>query len=170
MKGKMTDKELREIKQLLDTAENNIRQVRSLVFAKEIAEHAMKLGVDEDQKIIEGIFDGEMMVGVDQKKYPIPANYASKSKLVMGDVLKLTIATDGTFLFKQIGPVKRIKLIGILEELDKGKFIVKVDDEIYNILLASVTYFKAKVGDKLTILVPDQGKADWAAVENIVED
>ncbi len=166
----MTEKELREIKQLLDNAENNIRQVRGLIFAKEIQEQAKKLSDSEDGNIVEGIFDGEAMVGPDEKKYPIPANYASKSKLVCGDVLKLTIVDDGTFLFKQIGPVKRRKLVGALEEVDKGKFIVKSGSEIYNILLASVTYFKASSGDKLTIVVPEEGKTDWAAVENKIDE
>ena len=58
-------------------------------------------------KVIEGVFDGQNMVGSDGKTYPVPANYASKSKLVQGDILKLTIAEDGAFLYKQIGPIPR---------------------------------------------------------------
>ena len=166
----MTDKELKSIKQLLDSAENNIRQVRSIVFASEIGIKAETLNNSAEDKIVEGIFDGETMIGPDHKKYPIPSNYASKSKLVSGDVLKLMIGEDGTFLFKQIGPIKRKKLVGELEEIDKGKYVVKVGDDIYNILLASVTYFKASPGDKLTILIPEDGKTDWAAVENKIEE
>ena len=51
-----------------------------------------------------------MMLSPDGKNYPIPANYASKSKLVEGDLMKLTIAEDGSFIYKQIGPVPRSKL------------------------------------------------------------
>ena len=47
---------------------------------------------------MEGVFDGQNMMGPDGKKYPVPANYASKSKLVEGDVLKLTISDDGSFI------------------------------------------------------------------------
>jgi hypothetical protein len=34
------------------------------------------------------------MQGSDGKKYPVPLNYASKSKLIPGDVLKLRIMKD----------------------------------------------------------------------------
>ena len=55
------------------------------------------------------------MVGSDGKNYPVPANYASKSKLVQGDILKLTIADDGAFLYKQIGPIPRKQVVGKLK-------------------------------------------------------
>jgi len=166
----MTENELKKIKQLLDNAESSIHHVRSLIFSSEISQKAEKLELKSEDNIIEGVFDGESMISSDNKKYLIPSNYASKSKLVSGDILKLTIAPDGTFLYKQIGPVKRKKLVGVLEEIDKGKFVVKAEDGIYNILLASVTYFKAAAGDKLTILIPEEIKSDWAAVENKIEE
>ncbi|MDZ7744984.1 MAG: hypothetical protein U5K77_04515 [Candidatus Saccharibacteria bacterium] len=67
-------------------------------------------------KVIEGVFDGQNMVGSDGKTYPVPANYASKSKLVQGDILKLTIADDGAFMYKQIGPIPRKQLVGTLSK------------------------------------------------------
>ncbi|MCL5411099.1 MAG: hypothetical protein M1324_04675 [Patescibacteria group bacterium] len=162
------EKELQAIKHLLDTAENNIRQVKSVLFASEITKKAKGLEGNEDGTIVEGVFDGENMIGPDKTKYPIPANYASKSKLIPGDVLKLTILEDGTFLFKQIGPVKRKKIIGELEEISEGKYIVNAEGKKYRILLASVTYFKAENGSKLTIIVPEKGESEWAAVENLL--
>jgi len=66
-------------------------------------------------KVIEGVFDGQNMVGSDAKTYPVPANYASKSKLVQGDILKLTIAEDGAFLYKQIGPIPRKQIVGVFD-------------------------------------------------------
>src|SRR4029079_16130738 len=101
-------------------------------------------------KIIEGVFDGQAMVGSDGKNYPVPANYASKSKLVQGDILKLTIADDGSFLYKQIGPVPRKQVVGVLDQKD-GHYYVNVDDKQYSVLLASVTYFKAKPGDQVSV-------------------
>ena len=100
----------------------------------------------------------------------MPANYASKSKLVCGDILKLTILDDGTFLYKQIGPVKRTKLIGELIEIDGGKYVVKTATAQFQVLPASVTYFKASAGDKLTILIPEETTSEWAAVENIIKE
>jgi hypothetical protein len=99
------------------------------------------------------------------KTYPVPANYASKSKLVQGDILKLTIGDDGAFLYKQIGPIPRKQLVGVLVQKE-GHYFVEVGDRDYRVLLASVTYFKAKPGDQISINVPeDDADAEWAAIE-----
>ena len=116
-------------------------------------------------KIIEGVFDGQNMVGSDGKTYPVPANYASKSKLVQGDILKLTIADDGAFLYKQIGPIPRKQVVGVLIQ-ENGHYYVDVNSKKYRVLLASVTYFKAKPGDQISVNVPeDDTHAEWAALE-----
>ncbi|MFZ1242906.1 MAG: hypothetical protein WAQ22_02055, partial [Candidatus Saccharimonas sp.] len=116
-------------------------------------------------KIIEGVFDGQVMIGPDGKNYPVPANYASKSKLVEGDILKLTIANDGGFIYKQIGPVERRQIIGTLTQHD-GAYFVEAQGREYRILLASVTYFRINLGDQVTIIIPeDNPEATWAAVE-----
>jgi hypothetical protein len=31
-----------------------------------------------------------------------------------------------------------------------------------------VTYFKAEEGDSLTIIIPEKGESEWAAIENII--
>ncbi|MCX6811126.1 MAG: hypothetical protein NT039_00310 [Candidatus Berkelbacteria bacterium] len=121
---------------------------------------------EPEEKVLEGIFDGEFMVA-DKKRYPIPPNYASKSKLVQGDKLKLKIQSDGSFIYKQIEPIERKNIVGILEEDEKG-YKVRVKDKTYRILLASVTYYNAKPGDKLSIIVPEEGESVWAAVEGLV--
>jgi hypothetical protein len=120
-------------------------------------------------KIVEGIFDGEGMLGPDGKIYPVPANYASKSKLVEGDRLKLTIAEDGSFIFKQIGPTERKKLIGTLN-FENNLYSVAAEGKNYHVLYASVTYFKAKPGERVTIVVPAAEEAKWAAIENIIHE
>ncbi len=118
-------------------------------------------------KVIEGQFDGQNMVGPGGKTYPVPANYASKSKLVEGDTLKLTIAEDGSFIYKQIGPVERKKLIGKLL-LEDGQYKVEAGGTFYSVLFASVTYFKGNPGDEVTIVAPAGGKASWAAIEAVI--
>jgi hypothetical protein len=118
-------------------------------------------------KVIEGRFDGQHMIGEGSKSYPVPANYASKSKLVEGDTLKLTIAEDGSFIYKQIGPVERKKLIGKLI-LDDGQYKVEAGSKVYNVLFASVTYFKGNPGDEVTIVIPAAEGATWAAIEAII--
>jgi len=37
---------------------------------------------EENTEVVEGTFDGYFMIGNDQKKYPVPLNYSSKTKLV----------------------------------------------------------------------------------------
>src|SRR5205085_1456809 len=107
------------------------------------------------------------MVGSDEKVYPVPANYASKSKLVQGDILKLTISEDGSFIYKQIGPVDRKKIIGTLA-LKDGQYTVEAAGKPYRVLFASVSYFRAQPGDQVTIVVPKDIDADWAAIEAVL--
>ena len=124
----------------------------------------------EDGLIIEGVFDGQNMIGPDGKKYSIPANYASKSKLVEGDILKLTIDTQGNFIYKQIGPIERTRLIGTLvKDRDKGDYVVLAGDKMFKVLLASITYYKGDENDEVVILVPKDADSTWAAVENIIK-
>lgn len=122
-----------------------------------------------NENVIEGTFNGENMVGPQGKIFPVPANYASKSKLVEGDRLKLTIDSNGSFVFKQIGPVQRKKLIGNLI-FDNNTYVVEVGDSRYNVLYASVTYHKAKPGDKVAIELPAQDGARWCVLEGIIHD
>ena len=168
-KNKMlTEKELQSIRQFLDSAENNIRQARNILFSSDLSSKVKDLNSEQDANVIEGVFDGVEMIGPDEKVYQVPANYASKSKLIPGDLLKLTITSDGSFLYKQIGPVNRKKVVGTLEEISNGKFIVVAGGKEYSVLPASVTYFKAGDKDKVTIIVPEKGESAWAAMENVI--
>lgn len=144
-------------------------------------------------RVIEGVFDGQHMVGPDGKHYSVPANYASKSKLIEGDILKLTITNRGAFVYKQIGPIARERRIGILERDDvTNEFVVIVPDNEedrseltraiidrldlpttpyrrYRTLRASVSYYQGEAGDEVVVLVPKDAPSTWAAVENIIK-
>ncbi len=167
------------IAQMIESAEKNIQSAKQLLREMmggqpikplgQLSEKAQALTVSEGGKVIEGVFDGQNMIGPDKKQYPVPANYASKSKLVEGDVLKLTIAEDGSFIYKQIGPVERKKMLGILTVDDRGDFRVLAEGHPFRVLLASLTYFKAEPGDEVTIIVPKDTEAEWAAVENVIK-
>ena len=127
--------------------------------------------IDGDEGlIVEGVFNGQIMIGPDGKQYSVPANYASKSKLVEGDILKLTISSDGSFIFKQISPVERTRLVGhLIKDKATNEFVILAGDKIYKVLLASVTYFKGEEGDEAVILVSKDSDSAWAAVENIIK-
>jgi len=123
-----------------------------------------------ESRVIEGVFDGEHMIGPDGKQYSVPANYASKSKLVEGDIMKLTITANGTFVYKQIGPIERSRVVGKLEKSSEGNFYVVADGKRWHVLTASVTYFRGQIGDEVIILIPKAGESKWAAVENIIKN
>lgn len=165
------------IAQMIESAEKNIQSAKQLlreimgtkIEGVDVAKKAQVLTVSEGGKIIEGVFDGQNMIGPDGKQYPVPANYASKSKLVEGDVLKLTIAEDGSFIYKQIGPVERKKILGVLTQDQKGEYKVVAEGQTFKVLLASLTYFKAEPGDEVTIVLPKDIEATWGAVENVIK-
>jgi len=121
-----------------------------------------------EAQIIEGVFNGEKMIGPDGREYSIPSNYASKSKLVEGDLMKLSISPTGSFIYKQIGPIERRRLIGeTVMDSKSGQWSVSANNKMYKILTASASFFHAKPGMQAVILVPKDGESRWAAVENI---
>jgi len=126
-------------------------------------------GHEGGEKIIEGVFDGEAMIGPDGKRYSVSSNYASKSKLVEGDILKLSITNSGTFLYKQIGPIERARVIATVKKVGDNEFIAVKDSRSWRVLTASVTYFKGDDGDEVVIMVPKVGESRWAAVENVIK-
>lgn len=168
-----------ELLPFIDQAQRALDSLRQLIDQRQIrpsvggsrARPVLPPSVDQEgARVIEGTFDGQNMVGPDGKQYSVPANYASKSKLVEGDVLKLTITKDGSFIYKQIGPIDRQRLIGTLNRDEvTGEYRVVSGDTTYKVLLASITYFKGEPGDDVVVLLPATGEARWAAVENIIK-
>ena len=168
--SELPEKQAKRLHSLIQEAETNLAAAKELLISI-IGDDGMIItpkGNSNDDargKVIEGVFDGIKMAGPDGKEYPVPANYASKSKLVEGDILKLTITDDGGFVYKQIGPTERKQIIGTLVQHD-GAYYVEANGREYRILLASVTYFRINVGDQVTIIVPvENPEAIWAAVE-----
>lgn len=176
----MENNKLELAKSYLESAQASLNEARELLRdllgerpPLNVAERAREVGsstVQDGAKVVEGIFDGQNMVGPDGKQYSVPANYASKSKLVEGDSLKLTISADGAFVYKQIGPAERQRLIGSLvrDELT-DEYRVVAGGKSFRVLLASITYFKGEIGDEVVILVPKAGETKWAAVENVIK-
>lgn len=149
--------------QLLDSLENARKASRGL----RADDHELHSG---GERIIEGVFNGEKMVGGDGNEYNIPPNYASKSKLVEGDILKLTIRGDGSFIYKQIGPVERRQMVAdLMKNTELGEWYALKDNKRWKLLTASVTYFHGEAGDEVVILIPKEGASNWAAVENIIK-
>ncbi|MEI6266872.1 MAG: hypothetical protein WCP14_03210 [bacterium] len=169
------DDSIRQIQKLLDSAEGNLHSARNLL-RKYIGENKPEKDTKKvlenltppEEAVIEGVFNGSEMVGNDGQTYQIPPNYASKSKLVEGDVLKLTIVADGSYVFKQIQPVERQSVAGTLVLAEDGTFAVNAGGKSYKVLTASVTFYKATAGDAVTVIIPKEHEASWAVVDNVI--
>ncbi|HBU06453.1 MAG TPA: hypothetical protein DEB09_00040 [Candidatus Magasanikbacteria bacterium] len=165
------DIDVQKLKATVYQIKDQLDSILRILDGKQVKDHKQN-NPDTDilntgERIIEGVFNGEKMIGADGKEYSIPPNYASKSKLVEGDMLKLTITNNGSFIFKQIGPIERKSLIG--EIVSNGEqYSVLVNGRSYKVITASITFYKGKTGDEAVILVPKDGESDWAAVDNVI--
>lgn len=125
--------ENKELLKAISALRDEVKELRSLVMSyvpapeasvdddgvaeRSLQELQRKPGTilkNENERVIEGVFDGQIMIGADGQEYDVPANYASKSKLVEGDILKLTINNLGAFIYKQIKPIERVRQVGLL--------------------------------------------------------
>lgn len=168
--SELPDKQIKRLRSLLQEAETNLAAAKELLISVlgdgEVITAPRDVVVSGPEgKVIEGVFDGQVMIDQEGKNYPVPANYASKSKLVEGDIMKLTITPDGKFLYKQIGPVERRTVIGTLTRHD-DKYFVEVNGREFEVLYASVTYFRLREGSQVSVIIPANNEhAAWAAVE-----
>jgi len=176
------EQKLSDLKEMISSMERTLFAVRSLVAELSGEEPVMSsrsfmktqssampsaIRGNEEGKVIIGAFDGQSMVDEDGEVYPVPVNYASKSKIVVGDKMKLTITQSGKFVYKQIGPVNRINVLGPLT-CENGQYKVLAGGKEYLILTASVTFHKAMIGDEISILLPEGVDVNWGALDAVV--
>lgn len=176
---------LKALDDLLATIETDVKRARLLLVQLQGAaewwdttttfdfewasEKLMTYATDESMTIVEWVFDGYFMVWSDKKKYPVPLNYSSKTKLIPGDVLKLRIMEDGKLVYKLISQANRKYIKATLSKSDENKFTALSDEgQIYFLNQAAVTYFKWKTGDELSIIVNADGVGNFAAIEALI--
>lgn len=169
--------ELDRVASLIQNMEENLRalkQVLSLNSFETIndAGYFQANQGGDDEGAIEGIFDGERMLDTNGKSYQVSSNYASKSKLVEGDPLKLYITPDGKYFYKQVGPIERKTIPGLLK-MEGSHYVVEAEDgNTYNVLTASVTYYMSlyhlQPGDQVMIMIPAETPARWAVIDNVL--
>ena len=152
---------------LSNLRDNSDAHSKLLIFPNKIE----KEKVEEFEYLsVEGLFDGYFMIGADQKKYPVPMNYSSKTKLIPGDTLKLKVMPDGKFIYKLIKPADRKHLRAILSRTDDNKFTAVTDEgTVYFLNQAAVTFFKGTPGDELYIIINEKDKGSFAAIEAIIK-
>lgn len=146
----------------------NTKQKLAQIQGSEKLDNRQEQRNDDEGNAVYGVFDGQVMLGEDGKQYPVPSNYASKSKLVENDMLKLVITPTGNFIYKQVGPVERKYLIGIVEKDERGNYLINSEGKRYKTLLAAATYFKVEAGDEVTLVIPRDKEPVWCAIENVL--
>jgi len=168
---RQTHEALRHVMDLLDQGDLQMGRQALVGLLSERGETDGILERLQAERVIEGVFDGEQMIGSDGEAYAVPVNYASKSRLVEGDILKLTVRGDGAFIYKQIGPMERRRIQARLAwDASSGSYVaIDADnDRVWKLLNASVSFFKGHEGDTVLILVPKTAPSTWAAVENVI--
>jgi hypothetical protein len=174
-KDNKSNEKIQALREMIYNAEKTLQGAKAMLLQlegkKKVGRKRKSLTNEttEEGRIVEGTFDGQVMIGVDGKQYPVPANYASKSKLVEGDMLKLTITPDGSFIYKQIGPIERKRLIGMVSIDADGNYFVAAEGKAFKVLLASITYFKVEPGDEVTLVAPRDLDSDWGSIENVLQ-
>lgn len=178
----MTEKEkleqkLHAVRDLVISAERsvaNAKRVLNELLGKKHKEKKANLATDDlhvyasdDDRIIEGVFTGEQMLGADKQLYPVPSNYASKSLLVQWSKMKAIIDADGKITYKIIEEIPYETKTGVLVK-EGNEYQVVCDGATYSVLLASVTFHKGTVGDKLSIRIPKGKNATYAVVDAVI--
>ena len=166
--------ELKKTRVILDQLINfdpmDINSLNSISWDNTIENPELSTYSEEGVEIIEGLFDWYFMIGADQKKYPVPMNYSSKTKLIPWDTLKLKVMPDWKFIYKLIKPADRKHLRAILSRTDDNKLTAIIDDGmVYFLNQAAVTFFRWTPWDELYIIINDKDDSSFAAIEAIIK-
>ncbi len=181
------EKALASLENLLTNIESEVKRARLMIKninswdldeannqwenIQDIASKLMNYEEQDNIKVIEWVYDGYFMIGSDDKKYPVPMNYSSKTKLVPGDVMKLRVLEDGKLMYKLIGPAPRNYIKATLSKSEDDKYIAITDEwHIYELNQAAVTFFKWKAWDELSIIVNPESTISIAAIEAVISN
>lgn len=171
MTPEMTNKspkvQIQFINQALSQAAANLAQAKQLMHELEDSLSSV-LPSSRDLPGIIGKFDGTYLVTDDGKKFQVPENYASKSKLVFGDTLKMIEDVNGGMAtFKQIERVPRATLTGVLVKKD-GKYVAVTSDGSHLLIPAAVSFHHGVEGDEVKVIVPEDSRnCAFAALDEI---
>ncbi len=166
----MNSKNIDLIKQALVSAESSIKLAKQLLTDLETGkiETAVPQNKEQNKNLpgLTGSFDGENMVTTTGETFPVPANYASKSMLVVGDTLKL-VEEGKEKRFKQIEHVKRFRTNGILTKKD-GKWKAITPEGTYKVLPVTVEHLGGDVGSEVVLHLPANNlTVSYAAIESL---
>lgn len=170
------DKKLQAIKDLIQSSQNSLASARKILATlvqggnqdeQEFLPTGLMSYTSDDNKIVEGVFTGNGMLGADGNIYPVPANYASKSLIVQGSKLKATIDQNGKIIYKIIEEIPYEVRHGIITKSGE-KYQITSEERTYNVLLAAITFHHVDIGDHVTIRVPMGKMATFAVIDTVV--
>lgn len=119
-------------------------------------------------KSVHGEFNGRNMIGDDGIMYEVPGNYASKSRLLQGDRLRMDLMPNGAVIYKQIEPQRQTRIIARVQIKNGHSYNLVCENKTYRLLKESATYFKVQDGDNVVALIPAEQESDWAVIDNVV--
>jgi hypothetical protein len=159
-------KKFDNIKKLLRSAQFQLEHVANVI---EMMEHDEKKAYYQGVPGTEGTFDGQYLIAQDGRKTEVPANYAAKSRLVCGDVLKV-FNDNGKQVFKQIDKVERKKIDGVLAKKE-GKWFILADTGSYKILDVAAEFNQAELNDKVSAYIPANNlNSTFAALDKVYKE
>lgn len=120
---------------------------------------------EELSKIVEGVFDGELMVAHDGKTYFVPPKTIIQHQLLEGDLLELTIDASGDQVISVVSGVERDETEGALfYDREQKEFYVRVGDQKYWVQRAGIALYKLRVGQRVRVALARDGGSKWAAL------
>jgi hypothetical protein len=156
-------KQLESLAKRVEEAESNVNAAKNIINKI----HEDYLRVDYTQIEGEtGKFNGTEMVTDEGKKFKVNENYAAKSKLVYGDVLKL-IEEDGKNIYKQIEKIEKERVEGILTKKE-GEWYLLTDRGSHKVSDAAAEYHKAEINSQAVAYLPaDDLEAPFATLDTV---
>ena len=153
--------QIQELTGRLEQIESTLNSARKIL--KRLETEYLKVDYTQIEGIV-GKYDGKQLITEAGEKYEVPSNYAAKSKLVYGDILKL-IEEDGKKLFKQIERVRKERVEGILTKKD-GEWFLLTDRGSYKVSEAAAKFQNAQLNSQATAYLPaDNMDAPFAALD-----
>lgn len=128
----------------------------SLKLANQLLNDVERMGGTGELPGLVGRYDGRFMTTEAGKKYPVPDNYAAKTKLVYGDKLKMIEGPQGR-QFKLVEKLPRVEEKAQLVVKD-GQFEALAKSGSYKLIQSAVKYWGGEEGDKTKILLPEGKK------------
>ncbi len=117
---------------------------------------------------VEGTFDGVFLVPTDGEKIEVPAAYASKTRILYGDTVKM-YDDNGEKKFKVMVKQPRKTLNAMATKRD-NKWYALTGLGAYKISDSFAEFNKLRLNDRLTILVPEGNLlVPFAAIEEVTK-